>query len=114
MYDASEANDSMENVRLDQERRERDADQMENVRACCDGEFLISLPLHRTIPFLIIDVGKHDVGTLSHSKGLKSLRNRRSPHGHHHHTHAHTQQAPQPQFARTYHSDNLSHHDEVD
>lgn len=94
MYDASEANDSMENVRLDQERRERDADQMENVRACCDG--------------------KHDVGTLSHSKGLKSLRNRRSPHGHHHHTHAHTQQAPQPQFARTYHSDNLSHHDEVD
>jgi len=39
MYDASEANDSMENVRLDQERRERDADQMENVRACCDGGF---------------------------------------------------------------------------
>ncbi|KAF8418950.1 hypothetical protein EV426DRAFT_577225 [Tirmania nivea] len=94
MYEANEANDSMENVRLDQERRERDADQMENVRACCDG--------------------KHDVGTLSRSKGLKSLRSRRSPHDHHHHTHAHTQQAPQPQFARTYHSDNLSHHDEVD
>lgn len=94
MYEVNEANDSMENVRLDQERRDRDTDQMENVRACCDG--------------------KHDVGTLSRSKGLKSLRNRRSLHGHHHHTHVHTQQAPQPQFARTYHSDNLSHHDEVD
>ena len=54
MYDASEANDSMENVRLDQERRERDADQMENVRACCDGESFGPFPLlHRIIPFLI-------------------------------------------------------------
>lgn len=115
LYDASEANDSMENVRLDQERRERDADQMENVRACCDGGFIDPLPLHHIISLLInIGVGKHDVGTLTRSKGLRSLRNRRSPHGHHHHTHAHTQQAPQPQFARTYHSDNLSHHDEVD
>lgn len=39
MYDASEGNDSMENIRLEQERREAEADQMENVRACCDGKF---------------------------------------------------------------------------
>ena len=38
LYDASEANDSVENMmRSEQERQDQDADRMEYVRACCDG-----------------------------------------------------------------------------
>ncbi|KAF5018141.1 hypothetical protein F66182_9891 [Fusarium sp. NRRL 66182] len=46
IYEASEAHDSAEDVREIIERQDRDADRLENVRACCDG--------------------KHDVGTLHH------------------------------------------------
>ncbi|KAF6802478.1 anucleate primary sterigmata protein a [Colletotrichum sojae] len=46
IYEASEVHDSAEDVREIIERQDRDADRLENVRACCDG--------------------KHDVGTLHH------------------------------------------------
>ena len=62
----------------------------------------------------ISNVGKHDVGTLPRKGGLKALKHRQSHNHTHHHTHQHTQQAPQPQFARTYHSDNLSHDQDLD
>ncbi|RPB05199.1 hypothetical protein L873DRAFT_1785842 [Choiromyces venosus 120613-1] len=44
IYDASEVNDSAEELRLQIEREEREADRLENVRACCDGT---NMPLHR-------------------------------------------------------------------
>ena len=62
----------------------------------------------------ISNAGKHDVGTLPRKGGLKAFKHRQSTHSTHHHTHAHTQQAPQPQFARTYHSDSLSHDQDLD
>ncbi|KAI8219144.1 PH domain-containing protein [Colletotrichum sp. SAR 10_86] len=46
IYEASEVHDSAEDLREIIERQDRDADRLENVRACCDG--------------------KHDVGTLHH------------------------------------------------
>jgi hypothetical protein len=39
IYDADVANDSAEDLRAVIERQERDADRLENVRACCDGEY---------------------------------------------------------------------------
>jgi hypothetical protein len=41
IYDASVAADSAEDLRAVIERQEREADRLENVRACCDGESLI-------------------------------------------------------------------------
>ncbi|KAI5860992.1 hypothetical protein GGS23DRAFT_204222 [Durotheca rogersii] len=48
IYEASEVRDSAEDVRQIIEQQDRESDRLENVRACCDG--------------------KHDVGTLSHTK----------------------------------------------
>ncbi|KAM7201380.1 anucleate primary sterigmata protein A [Naviculisporaceae sp. PSN 640] len=62
IYEASEVQDSAEDLREMIERQDREADRLENVRACCDG--------------------KHDVGTLTSS----SKRGR--PHRHTTHTHA--------------------------
>jgi hypothetical protein len=55
IYDSSEVQDSAEDVRQMIERQDREADRLENVRACCDG--------------------KHDVGTLTSSgkRGRHSL-----------------------------------------
>ncbi|PNP49584.1 hypothetical protein THARTR1_09906 [Trichoderma harzianum] len=60
IYQASEVHDSAEDLREMIEQQDREADRLENVRACCDG--------------------KHDVGTLPHTtkKGGRS-------HNHHHH-----------------------------
>ncbi|CAK1364262.1 Anucleate primary sterigmata protein A [Cercospora beticola] len=66
IYDASVVGDSAEDLRAVIERQERDADRLENVRACCDG--------------------KHDVGSLKNRSGAG--RHRFSA-GHHHHSHAH-------------------------
>ncbi|KAJ4311712.1 hypothetical protein N0V84_010309 [Fusarium piperis] len=63
IYEASEAHDSAEDVREIIERQDREADRLENVRACCDG--------------------KHDVGTLHHHHFSK-----RGRHGNNH-THTH-------------------------
>ncbi|KAF5587675.1 Anucleate primary sterigmata A [Fusarium pseudoanthophilum] len=62
IYEASEAHDSAEDVREIIERQDREADRLENVRACCDG--------------------KHDVGTLHHFS-------KRGRHGNSTHTHSH-------------------------
>ncbi|KAF9872198.1 Ami1 nuclear positioning protein [Colletotrichum karsti] len=54
IYEASEVHDSAEDVREIIEKQDREADRLENVRACCDG--------------------KHDVGTLHHhSKRARTL-----------------------------------------
>lgn len=46
IYDASEVNDSAEELRLQIEREEREADRLENVRACCDGTHIPLRLLH--------------------------------------------------------------------
>ncbi|KAH6648637.1 hypothetical protein BKA67DRAFT_661598 [Truncatella angustata] len=69
IYEASEVNDSAEELRHIIERQDRESDRLENVRACCDG--------------------KHDVGTLSRSS------NRRPGHAHTH-SHSHPAQLTAP------------------
>ncbi|KAK0703426.1 hypothetical protein B0T26DRAFT_681101 [Lasiosphaeria miniovina] len=64
IYEASEVQDSAEDLRQMIERQDREADRLENVRACCEG--------------------KHDVGTLT--GGSKSSRHARG----HIHTHSHS------------------------
>jgi hypothetical protein len=39
VYDPSVTHDSAEDLRQVIEQQERDADRLENVRACCDGKF---------------------------------------------------------------------------
>ncbi|KAM0808375.1 hypothetical protein AB5N19_08718 [Seiridium cardinale] len=68
IYEASEINDSAEELRQIIEQQDRESDRLENVRACCDG--------------------KHDVGTLSRS----SKRNRPG----HSHTHSHSHSHSHP------------------
>ncbi|KAK1730127.1 PH domain-containing protein [Colletotrichum acutatum] len=68
IYEASEVHDSAEDLREIIERQDRDADRLENVRACCDG--------------------KHDVGTLHHHP------KRGRPSGAHSHSHSHSQSGP--------------------
>ncbi|RYP53255.1 hypothetical protein DL768_001759 [Monosporascus sp. mg162] len=65
IYDASEVHDSAEDLRQMIEQQDREADRLENVRACCDG--------------------KHDVGTLSHSSKRNRLSSLHTPS----HTHGH-------------------------
>ncbi|KAH9990745.1 hypothetical protein F4779DRAFT_623776 [Xylariaceae sp. FL0662B] len=67
IYEASEVHDSAEDLRHIIEQQDRESDRLENVRACCDG--------------------KHDVGTLSHTKRgrLSAL---------HSHSHSHTHPTP--------------------
>ncbi|KAL0937919.1 anucleate primary sterigmata protein a [Colletotrichum truncatum] len=62
IYEASEVHDSAEDVREIIERQDRDADRLENVRACCDG--------------------KHDVGTLHHHHPKKSRHSGSHTHSH--------------------------------
>ncbi|KAL7791943.1 PH domain-containing protein [Trichoderma ceciliae] len=64
IYQASEVHDSAEDLREMIERQDREADRLENVRACCDG--------------------KHDVGTLPHTT------KRSRSHNHHHHPSVHS------------------------
>ncbi|KAK1983376.1 PH domain-containing protein [Colletotrichum cereale] len=68
IYEASEVHDSAEDLREMIERQDREADRLENVRACCDG--------------------KHDVGTLHHH----SKRGR--PSGSHSHSHSNSHSGP--------------------
>ncbi|KAK3371917.1 hypothetical protein B0H63DRAFT_282789 [Podospora didyma] len=65
IYEASEVQDSAEDLRQIIERQDREADRLENVRACCEG--------------------KHDVGTL-HGGGSKRGHQSRG----HSHTHSHS------------------------
>ncbi|KAK2035401.1 PH domain-containing protein [Colletotrichum zoysiae] len=68
IYEASEVHDSAEDLREMIEKQDREADKLENVRACCDG--------------------KHDVGTLHHH----SKRGR--PSGSHSHSHSNSHSGP--------------------
>ncbi|WDK23470.1 PH domain-containing protein [Colletotrichum graminicola] len=68
IYEASEVHDSAEDLREIIEKQDREADRLENVRACCDG--------------------KHDVGTLHHH----SKRSR--PSGSHSHSHSNSHSGP--------------------
>ncbi|KAK8070782.1 PH domain-containing protein [Apiospora hydei] len=82
IYEASEVNDSAEELRQIIEQQDRESDRLENVRACCDG--------------------KHDVGTLSHS----SKRNRHSSANHlaapaHNHAHPGRSTTPTPSIPTT-------------
>ncbi|KAK5174544.1 uncharacterized protein LTR77_001625 [Saxophila tyrrhenica] len=70
IYDASVAAESAEDLRKVIEGQEREADRLENVRACCDG--------------------KHDVGSLSRTGG----RHGRHSHGAGGHSHAHPKAQP--------------------
>ncbi|KAI1327052.1 hypothetical protein F5Y16DRAFT_208016 [Xylariaceae sp. FL0255] len=65
IYEASEVNDSAEELRQIIEQQERESSRLENVRACCDG--------------------KHDVGTLPHT----TKRGRLSALGTSSHSHTH-------------------------
>ncbi|KAI1437855.1 hypothetical protein GGR50DRAFT_610291 [Xylaria sp. CBS 124048] len=65
IYEATEVPDSAEDMRQIIEQQDRDADKLENVRACCDG--------------------KHDVGTLPHTTKRGRLPNFQT----HSHTHMH-------------------------
>ncbi|KAK8023935.1 PH domain-containing protein [Apiospora rasikravindrae] len=85
IYEASEVNDSAEELRQIIEQQDRESDRLENVRACCDG--------------------KHDVGTLSHS----SKRNRHSSANHlaapaHNHAHPGRSTTPTPSIPNTLRS----------
>lgn len=44
IYEASEVNDSAEEIRQIIEQQDRESDRLENVRACCDGKFPKSTP----------------------------------------------------------------------
>ena len=75
IYEASEVHDSAEDLREIIEKQDRESDKLENVRACCDGEY-------RAQPFNLENesthtdeiTGKHDVGHLHHhsTKGRHS------------------------------------------
>ncbi|KAK6856432.1 PH domain-containing protein [Apiospora arundinis] len=85
IYEASEVNDSAEELRQIIEQQDRESDRLENVRACCDG--------------------KHDVGTLSHS----SKRNRNSSSNQlnnttHNHAHPGRSATPTPSLPTTVRS----------
>lgn len=75
--------DSAEDLRQVIERQEREADRLENVRACCDGEKL-SHPVFFFVCCTDKRLGKHDVGSLSrtsrYSPGVKRFSH---PHVHH-------------------------------
>ncbi|KAI1372456.1 hypothetical protein F4677DRAFT_263469 [Hypoxylon crocopeplum] len=76
IYEASEVPDSAEDLRRIIEEQDQASDRLENVRACCDG--------------------KHDVGTLSHTK------RGRIPNTHSHsHSHSHTHPHPGPSTTPT-------------
>ncbi|KAK6956091.1 hypothetical protein Daesc_001361 [Daldinia eschscholtzii] len=64
IYEASEVPDSAEDLRQIMEEQDRASDRLENVRACCDG--------------------KHDVGTLSHTKRGRIPTSHSQTHSHTH------------------------------
>ncbi|EMC98750.1 hypothetical protein BAUCODRAFT_65546 [Baudoinia panamericana UAMH 10762] len=79
IYDASVIEGSAEDLRNVIERQEREADRLENVRACCDG--------------------KHDVGSLSRSGRHSSMSSRVGSQSHSH-GHSHPRAEPMKDSAR--------------
>ncbi|KAK6540809.1 hypothetical protein TWF694_008198 [Orbilia ellipsospora] len=82
IYDASEVNDSAEDLRQEYERQDRERERLENVRECCDGA--------------------HNVGSLPRrGAGRRSSQSARNgTHTHHHHNHVHTNQPASPEIPR--------------
>lgn len=64
IYNASVVHDSAEDVRQVISQQEKGADQLENVRACCDGKFSVTCGRLLCSPRLQL-IGRHDVGSLS-------------------------------------------------
>ena len=98
IYNASVAADSAEDLRAVIEKQEQDADQLENVRACCDGKFNPLRVSYRML-WLTHFKGKHDVGSLSRTGRLSSFSSRfgSQSHGHSHsHSHGHAHPRAQP------------------
>lgn len=97
IYDASVVGESAEDLRAVIERQERDADRLENVRACCDGQY-IPFPWKYRYSMLTTVIGKHDVGSLSKTGGRRSSLSSRFGGGHSHssHTHGHAHPRAEP------------------
>jgi meiotic cell cortex pleckstrin-like protein len=74
IYEASEVHDSAEDVREMIERQDREADRLENVRACCDGKCSTEEVPRGLVPVLTRSQGKHDVGSLHHHSVSKRQR----------------------------------------
>jgi hypothetical protein len=74
IYEASEVHDSAEDVREMIERQDREADRLENVRACCDGKCSTEEFPRGLVPVLTRSQGKHDVGSLHHHSVSKRQR----------------------------------------
>jgi len=92
IYDASVVGDSAEDLRAVIERQEQQADRLENVRACCDGQYI---PYRYRYSMLTTITGKHDVGSLSKSKGRHASFTSRFGGGQaHSHGHAHPRAEP--------------------
>ena len=83
IFENPEAQDSAEDVRQMIERQDREADRLENVRACCDGKFIHPWRHDSKRTNVNISIGKHDVGTLTSSAKRahyhQSLAGTRSP-----------------------------------
>ncbi|KAI0172959.1 hypothetical protein GGR52DRAFT_580566 [Hypoxylon sp. FL1284] len=67
IYGASEVADSAEDLRQMIEQQDQASDRLENVRACCDGKHA-NVALVDIVAHTNMSAGKHDVGTLSHTK----------------------------------------------
>ena len=79
IYEASEVHDSAEDLREVLDQQDKQADRLENVRACCDGKssHFSFLVYHTNLS----PIGRHDVAELSSSKRSRYSIN----HDHHHH-----------------------------
>ena len=93
IYDASVVGDSAEDLRAVIERQEKDADRLENVRACCDGKFERE---KSEVPLLTRCVGKHDVGSIPRTGRHASLTSRLSSNSRHAHSHSHAHPRAEP------------------
>lgn len=72
IYDASVVGDSAEDLRAVIRQQEEQADRLENVRACCGGQY-IPVPRSHRYSMLTTVVGKHDVGSLSHRASARQM-----------------------------------------
>lgn len=86
IYDASVVAESAEDLHAVIQRQEEQADRLENVRACCDGQYI--LPCKYRYPTLTTVTGKHDVGSLARGGGKHTSFSSRLG-GAHSHTHSH-------------------------
>jgi hypothetical protein len=101
IYDADVVEQSAEDLRAVIEQQERDADRLENVRACCDGEYMSTASSLLGQNTDIVVVGKHDVGSLSRRHGNPTTANHRHASHSHNHGHGHPSRAHGTSSSRT-------------